>query len=274
MAVDKTQLFEKEKPSFKEYNEWMKIRHGIKDLKELKSYYNAVAEDVKLVFEKSEFWKLLRDSLEDYSEDYLKETEFELFKSDESLLPKFEIKPFSSFISKTFRKNIVENDRYPEKPEEGWILPESFFGKVNDIVRTMITVKYLDGVKFIIEKLEILCKDENITHEVTLEAKEEGYYAAHFIVKREFEIKKSSGFDTKKVIVPIEIQIATQLQEVIKVLLHKYYEERREKTSLRKVEEWKWDYGSTEFATNYLGHVLHYIEGMIVEIKNKQRKEL
>ena len=29
----------------------------------------------------------------------------------------------------------------------------------------------------------------------------------------------------------------------------------------------------SEFAANYLGHVLHYVEGMIMDIREKQEKK-
>jgi len=54
-------------------------------------------------------------------------------------------------------------------------------------------------------------------------------------------------------------------------LLHKYYEERRKKLKKEDII-WQWDWRSDEFSANYLGHILHYIEGMIMEIREKQRK--
>jgi hypothetical protein len=32
-------------------------------------------------------------------------------------------------------------------------------------------------------------------------------------------------------------------------------------------------YRTEEFRANYLGHILHYIEGMIIDIRDKQKKE-
>jgi len=80
------------------------------------------------------------------------------------------------------------------------------------------------------------------------------------------------NWDTIFIKISIELQITTQLQEVIRKLLHNYYEERR----IRLKEEdlkWQWDYRSDEFATNYLGHILHYIEGMIMDIREKQEEK-
>ena len=64
----------------------------------------------------------------------------------------------------------------------------------------------------------------------------------------------------------MEIQITTQVQELILNLLHKYYERRRNKI---EPDNWQWDHASDEFATNYLGHILHYVEGMIVEVRER-----
>ncbi len=69
----------------------------------------------------------------------------------------------------------------------------------------------------------------------------------------------------------VEIQITTQIQEIIKVLLHKHYEENR-KTTVPKDYKWQWDYKSPEFSSNYLGHIIHYVEGMIVEIRDKESR--
>lgn len=128
-------------------------------------------------------------------------------------------------------------------------------------------MKYIDGVEFLVnpvgslyEKLYCLpCK-------IDYEAKDEGYYAAHVSVKIKFEIMGSS-FETIIVETPVEIQIMTQLQELIVMLLHKYYETNRRE--IARDEKWQWNYKSDEFAANYLGHILHYVEGMIVEIRDK-----
>jgi hypothetical protein len=105
--------------------------------------------------------------------------------------------------------------------------------------------------------------------EATFEAREEGYYALHLYTKKLFEIR-TPEWSAESVAFWIEIQITTQLQEVIRKLLHKYYEQRRKRLE-KPVEKWQWNYSSDEFCINYLGHILHYIEGMIMEIREKQR---
>lgn len=130
-------------------------------------------------------------------------------------------------------------------------------------------VKYLDGVEFFANKIESLIAG-SVTFRKVLEAREEGYYAAHIYVRQEFEVPKID-WDTEKLNCSVEIQVSTQLQEVIRRLLHKYYEERRK--GGKSSTPWQWDYKSDEFAANYLGHILHYLEGMIMEVREKQKEQ-
>ena len=77
---------------------------------------------------------------------------------------------------------------------------------------------------------------------------------------------------TETVSVQIEIKITTQIKEVIQKLLHGYYEKKRMEAKMIKKKDvkWQWDYRSNEFNVNYLGHIIHYIEGVIINIRDKQ----
>ena len=181
-----------------------------------------------------------------------------------------DIKGFDSFFLKTGRRNAFENKNWPSEPDGGWVTPENWFSKINDIVRTMIVVKYLDGVEILVERLQQLCNIP-MTTSVDWEAREEGYYAAHLYVEREYSIP-TLEFDSERVPIKVEIQVTTQLQEAINRLTHKYYEERRRKVKSSN-SKWQWDYENDEFIPNYLGHILHYIEGMIIEVRNREMKK-
>ena len=133
--------------------------------------------------------------------------------------------------------------------------------------------KYLDGVEFTLEKLKSFLEQNcNKKCKIDLEAREEGYYAAHINFKHMFEVI-SIDFDTEFVEMSIEIQITTQLQELIKRFLHRYYEKRRLRKKTNEKTKWQWNYRSNEFATNYMGHILHYIEGMIMDIRERIKEE-
>ena len=253
-----------------EYKKWLEEKHEIEISDRTRTYHESVTSTIKLKLEKSDFWIQLTENLREYNDEYLLETGYPL------LMPGFEprlyIKPLESFLLKTFRKNILENKRWPDEPEGGWILPNNWYSRVNDVIRTLFVVKYLDGVEFMTNTIQSLCKQHSMDCKVFLEATEEGYYAGHLYATQKFEVPRVT-WDTDIVDVSIEIQITTQLQEGIRRLLHKYYEDRRKETR-EEDANWQWNYKSDEFVANYLGHILHYVEGMIMEIREKQREEI
>lgn len=257
-----------------EYKKWLKEKHGIEISDKVKKHYSSVTERIKNDFDNSEFWTQLTKNLKEYGAEYYRDKNYGLFMQ-EPFMPGFEtkllIKSFNSFFKKTIRKNVLENKLWPDEPEDGWILPDNWFTRIDDIIRTMFAVKYLDGVDFMIEKIKSLCDQCSMELKVDYEAREEGYYAIHLYPKREFEIPKIH-LGTEKINVRIEIQVTTQLQEAIRKLLHKYYEKRRGELREEDVK-WQWNYESNEFVLNYLGHILHYVEGMIMEIRGKQTEE-
>jgi len=258
------------KPSdISEYRNWLKKEHNIEIPNRTERHYESVSSKIKRDFEKSDCWVQLTENLSTYEGEYLAKTGYPLFIS--GFKPELDIKSFDSFLLKTFRKNIIDNKRWPSEPENGWVFPHNWFSRINDIIRTLIQVKYLDGVEFMIGKIRSISEKLGIECKIFLEATEEGYYAAHLYTRQKFEIPKLN-WDTESIDVSIEIQITTQLQEVIRKLLHKYYEDRRKMIEREEGIKWQWNYASDEFVANYLGHILHYVEGMIMEIREKQKE--
>lgn len=257
-----------------EYNKWLKEKNEIEISNRTQKHYDSVTTGIKRDFEKSGFWVQLTKNLREYDSKYQLKTGYSLLmpKLMPKLEPELHIKSFDSFLLKTFRKNILGNKHWPDELEGGWILPNNWYSRINDIIRTLFVVKYLDGIEFLVDKIQFLCEQHNLPCRVFLEAKEEGYYAAHLYTKQEFEIP-SMNWDTENIKVSIEMQITTQLQEVIRKLLHKYYEDKRERVKKQDIK-WQWNYESDEFITNYLGHILHYVEGMIMEVRERQKKEI
>lgn len=259
------------KPSnIEEYKEWLEREHGVNIDKRIENHYESVVQKIKRDFSKSLLWTELGKELNKIEEGYILKTGYRLFL--ESNLPELKTKSFESFIEKTFRKNIIYNYRWPEPPKNGWIFPSNWMNRINDTVRTLFVVKYLDGAEYLIEKLELFASNFDLNFRKFYEAREEGYYAIHTYVRSDFETPKID-FDTEIQNISIEIQVTTQLQEVIRRLLHKYYEEKRTQNSsgVEKRKQWQWNPESEEFSTNYLGHILHYVEGMILEIRNKEK---
>ena len=252
------------------YIEWLKKEHKIEISAQTKTYYDTVTNRIKTDFEESNCWVALIDNLTEFDSQYYSQKEYHLLLTEAK--PELYIKPFESFLGKTLRKNVLQNQNWPGKPDDGWIFPTDWYSRIDDIIRTLIVVKYLDGVEFMVEKIHSLYEQHGLPCIFSYEAKEEGYYAAHLYAKREFEIPRPR-WDTEKIIVSIEIQITTQIQEAIRKLLHKYYEERRQGI-VEEDTKWQWNYKSDEFDANYLGHILHYVEGKIMGIRERQKEEI
>lgn len=256
------------KPSLDIYELWLKENHNILINELTESYYESVTQDLKEQLEQSRFWVNISQNLKEFEEEYqLKTDGYELFKNLST--PKIITKPYKSFIEKTFRKNILNNPNWPNAPKEGWLLPENWLSNINDIVRTTFVVKYLDGVDFLMNKLVFNCENSGLVCETSWEARDVGYYAVHMNIRQNYLIKEMD-WNKKSKNISFEIQITTQLQEVIRRLLHDYYEEKR--IEKENDEKWQWNYRSEEFSTNYLGHILHYVEGMIMEIREKEKR--
>lgn len=260
-----------DKPTtFEEYIRWLKERHNFSITSITQEHYDYVTERVREQFKKSRFWKKLGTNLKEYdAEYYIDHGGYQLLS--QTKLPELKIKPFQKFLDKTFRANASESNNWVKEPDNGWILPSNWYSRINDIVRTCLVVRYLDGVEFIRNRMETLCKEDNERcFDCEFKAKEEGYYAAHIYTIERCELPKYVGFGTEEVNVKIEIQLTTQLKDVIVDLLHKHYEKRRGELLAASQELWQWNWASEEFATNYLGHILHYVDGMIVGIKERK----
>lgn len=257
----------KKPSSVTEFKNWLKLTfaHELND--KYQYYYDTVVKQLKTSFEESEFWKNLLNELPEINDKYFINKGVHLLIP--SNIPRVYTKSLDSLVTKAYQKNVLNNDNFPDPPKEGWITPGNWFESIKDIVRTTLTVKYLDGVQFIISELEKISNKYNFDFNSSFEAREEGYYAAHSGIVVPLSIPDINFSPTEKKI-NIEIQVTTQIQEIIKTLLHKHYEENR-KIIVPKDYKWQWDYKCPEFASNYLGHIIHYVEGMIVEIRDKEK---
>lgn len=251
-----------------EYKTWLKSELGFRISGADRQYYYSVAKAMRGQFLASDFWCDLSSTLERFSGQYLSRTGYQLLASLD--LPPILVKPFNSFLLKTYRKNVVNNMRWSDQmspPSGGWITPENWFSEINDIIRTLFVVRYLDGVEFLAESIEELASQHGVSCTVSYEAKETGYYAAHLDIMLDCEIP-DRYWGTARVLSPIEFQITTQVQELIRRLLHKRYEIERKSQPSTSVKGWQWDYNNQQFTLNYMGHLLHYVEGMIMQLRD------
>lgn len=267
MKVKKDDILDKPK-NLSEYIKWLDSKKKDSCSQKIRSYYESTVSKARESFLESRFWDEVKRNYSVFDQEYHVKNGYKLFAEELQDIYK---KPFDSVINKTYRKNVINNSKWPEtEDEEGLIFPENSFCRLNDCLRTSIIVKYLDGVEFILKKLIQIADSCGIDCKHDYEAKDEGYYAVHFYICDDFEVP-DMDWHTKTIKMKIEIQITTQIQDTIKKLTHKYYENRRIETNKKDVK-WQWDYQNDAFIVNYMGHMLHYLEGMIMEIRDKEGK--
>lgn len=236
------------------------------DVAVLEPQYGRVARAMRTQFERSAFWADLVPLLADLRSEYFLETGFALSTTEPPVLIE---KTWASFWLKTYRRNVTENPRWPRAPKGGWLTPDRWHAVVGDVIRCRIVVRYLDGVTTVTDGIDQLARRTRNRCDVALEARDEGYYAAHVSIWHRFELPKAA-FDTETIRARVEIQVTTQVKDVVQDLLHKQYQDRRQLVQ-EPDEIWQWDYLSEAFRAGYLGHLAHYLEGLIMDLRDRGR---
>lgn len=265
VAEDLTVGAPPERPSFETYGAWLKSEHDV-NMRVEEGRYESASLSALTTVQDSDFYKEYLRRRADINDRYERETSgYKLFASpiDEPL----QRKSWSSFLEKTWRKNVVTNKSWPAPPEGGWYLPSNWFSRINDVVRASLVVKYLDGVSWLQEELREVAAVVGVQFSSNLEARDEGYYAAHTYTRHAVGIPERD-WQLSQISLSFELQITTQLQEVIRKLTHREYEQRRT-AFVDSPLAWQWDYSSPSFTPNYLGHILHYMEGLIMEVRER-----
>ena len=260
-----------EKPSFREYPRWCRDNLEMPAINAVRTYYNSLVSDIKSQVESSDVWRCLTDHIATLDEEYYANTSYDLFTT--TAPPALLTKPFESLLDKTYRLNVMQNQEFPNPPASGWVSPVQPFQSIRDLIRARLVVKYVDGVSLTADELMEICKSQGCHSRVDLEATPEGYYAAHLYWKTEVQAY-DMDFDPFRLKLYIEIEITTQIQEVVQRLLHSFYEKRRSRLeqAIPSVDAvpWEWDsLGTNEFTASYMGHMLHYIDATIVDVRSR-----
>jgi hypothetical protein len=230
------------------------------------TYYAAVAASLERSWESSEFWAKVGSSLSSWHDGYRVSHDDLPLMSDQTV-PSLAIKPYRSFLDKTYRRNVAENNGWPQPPPRGWTTHPQWFQWIGDVVRTTLTTDYLDGVEYLTQRCVEAANELGLQSRVFWEARDSGYYASHFYVTKEVELPEWGRPGTVQCKSKLEIQITTRLKETLRSLTHPYYESRRGRPAPSR--PWQWNYRSDEFIANYLGHTLHFLEGVMIEVRER-----
>lgn len=252
------------KPTLDTYRDWLQ-RHMAADPERFEMHYESSIPQLLKAFQESQVWTAILTTLREANSAYQIANKSHLITSSN---PPLLVKSYTSFLNKNFRHNVTNNDNWPSPPNDGWWLPPDWIGTLNDIVRTTVVVSYVDGIQFLRDRLAQAIADAGGHSCFDLNAKPDGYYAGHLLVTFPAQIPDLQ-FGRIEVPFTVEIQITTHVKEAIKSILHPIYEKARIEGANKN---WQWDFSCDEFIANNLGHIVHYVEGMIVRVREEQQR--
>lgn len=244
-----------------EYTDWMWEEFDLDATAEA-AQYERVTSAVKRQVLAGRYWRRIDERLPELASTYYVRTGFQLGVAH---APELKEKSWQAFWLKTFRRNVTENARWPRPPTGGWLTPANWYTQIGDTVRTRMVVRYLDGVDLLVDELASAAVGTPLKAKATYQATRDGYYAAHLALSGRFIVPRPT-FDTERTRVRIEVQVTTQVKDVIQELLHKFYEERRLRLTAASVLS-EWDYLSDAFRSTYLGHLAHHMEAEIMQLR-------
>ena len=243
-----------------------------RDLRDFESSYKSAALNLLGKIQESNFWNTLLDNLQTWNYQYEQKNKVELFKDKPTLVHK----PFKSFEEKIYRKcrdctkrkldcmktcKLVTNENFPI----------NFFGVFDDVIRTQIIVKYIDGVELLRNHvLDLKNSIDRIKIDSRYVSNKQGYYALHMYIKEKYPVlNQNYGTSIQKI--QYEIQMTTEMKILVKNELHKYYESDRICIDDKKDSEfWAGAFDNYEFKLRHIGHMVHFIEVLLVEIRDKK----
>jgi ppGpp synthetase/RelA/SpoT-type nucleotidyltranferase len=247
-----------------EYFVWLKNYLNVEITSETRMIYEW---NIRLAYQEAqdhEFFSGLKEFLQEEDNIYLSQRDTNLLMNTGEI--RLYKKSYESVVNKSFRQNVILNNRFSGPPKDGWILPDNWFTRMNDLIRGTIVCKYIDGPKLLSTLLTERANRFSLQSRVTNQQRDDGYYAFHFYVKIPVNLMDSN----KRPIVidlEIEMQLTTQLQEVLYKITHRFYEHTRNQKP--GDQSWKWDTGSSRFRAGYISHTLHLLEAIIMELRDE-----
>jgi hypothetical protein len=228
--------------------------------------YETNIQNAQNAVQNSRFMQYLPEFVAKQEQEYHKDTGAGLLMSSELRVL---TKPFGSAVTKSYRRNVLRNNRFPDPPTDGWISPDSWYSRFDDLVRSTFVCKFLDGPIVLAPALDAYAISTGFSGRHVARNTDDGYYAFHQYTTFPIDVV-DAAWQTQTTMMELEIQLTTQLQEVLRGLTHPLYESARV-ASNRRDERWKWDHDTPRFRTSYLGHTLHMIEAVIVQVRDSAR---
>jgi ppGpp synthetase/RelA/SpoT-type nucleotidyltranferase len=254
-----------DRPTFDQYLEWtVQTLHADWGDARYRRLYDANVITALNTVQSHPFFQKLDSVLSSASQQYNPEKPDQLLTHGPTV--HLVSKPFDSVIDKSFRRNVLKNDNFDNPPADGWCCPDNPFGTLNDTIRGLTVCRYIDGPLHVCQNLARHADACDLESSYKSRQDDTGYYAYHFYIRIPVQLMKPD-LEQLQVALSVELQVTTQLQEVLKDLTHGFYEEIRTRQNA-STDDWKWRYDTPRFRGSYIGHTLHLLEGIIVDLKD------
>lgn len=249
-----------------EYLKWAKVVLGssFNGDDRLRSVYDTNSQNILNRVNQHPFFAHFSQNTEAWNVEYEKQTRSKLFTSNGE--PKLTTKVYESVVEKTFRRNILLNNNFPDPPDTGWLNYDSVYEHFNDLVRGSLVCRFIDGPAFVANAIVAYAEECGLESRQYSHERDDGYYAYHVYVKFPISIFDLK-FEKAEKMVEVEIQLTTQLQEVLRSLTQRHYEAERLIPNPDR-GKWKWEFSSSRFKVGYLSHTLHLLESVILEARD------
>jgi len=136
--------------------------------------------------------------------------------------------------------------------------------QLNDLVRTRISCKFVDGVQFLASRLNDLGKTLGVRTERQWVGSLEGYFAQHVTFQAEVYFRFGGGVTPTTI--TCEVQVGTDLSTRVWESAHAIYEGARDTPD--EPAEWQWNPKDPRFVARELGHMIHLADGLLMQLRD------
>lgn len=209
----------------------------------------------------SPLWRTATSRLQAWRQDYRRISGTDLLTAD--VLP-----PFVGKGAPRIQQKVVQVCEKQGSLEACFSTPDVPVPELNDLVRTRIACKYMDGVEFLTTHLFGLAEELGCDPKRMRQGKLEGYFAQHltFTAPVIFRV----GGAPKSVTIRCEVQVATELSTRVWEAAHGIYEHAR--VQAESPDEWQWNPTDPRFISRQLGHMVHLADGLLIQLRDSMRK--
>jgi len=203
------------------------------------------------------FWAEVRNRLPEWVAEYRRTTDSNLLGDR---LPDFLAKGVHRIRGKVLSK-CKRDDAFCQTAlgTSGPPIPQ-----LNDLVRTRIPCKFLDGVEFLAGRLSDFGKGLGVHLERQWLGSLEGYFAQHVTFQAEVYYRFGGGATPTSI--TCEVQVGTDLSTRVWDAEHEIYEGARD--TPEEPAEWQWNPKDPRFVARELGHMIHLADGILVQLRD------